>query len=215
MALKLRTVTLDGEIVSPKAAAPRTVLRLIDHSVIGLIVMVASGGRRQRLGDLAAKTCVVDAREAEPAEQPLSRRHLLYPIGWVVPALIAVAMSADGKLSSDYRAKADALCAQYGQLAMRSQNLVEGRAVFAEMLARLELLDPPRNWAERHEALLAEGATMLREYDGLVRVARHSGRSRRLKARVRRIDRIGRQVNARIRANGFVTCGDDAPRRAS
>ena len=41
--------------------AKRTIVRIVDWNIIGLIVMLASGERRQRLGDMVAGTVVTDA----------------------------------------------------------------------------------------------------------------------------------------------------------
>ena len=52
--------------------AVRTVLRVVDGIglyIVGLIVMLATGQRRQRLGDMAAGTIIVDAA-APPAMPP-------------------------------------------------------------------------------------------------------------------------------------------------
>ncbi len=70
----LRVTMADGSPADMRAIAVRTVLRVVDgiaFYVVGLIVMLVTGERRQRLGDLAAGTIVtgVDARPA-PAMQP-------------------------------------------------------------------------------------------------------------------------------------------------
>jgi uncharacterized RDD family membrane protein YckC len=62
--LKLRVVRADGRPAEMRDVAVRTVLRVVDGIggyIVGLIVMLATGQRRQRLGDLAAGTIVVDA----------------------------------------------------------------------------------------------------------------------------------------------------------
>lgn len=69
-AMKLRVVKADGSPLEMREVAMRTVLRVVDGLfayLVGLIVMMATGERRQRLGDLAAGTMVADA-SAEPAE---------------------------------------------------------------------------------------------------------------------------------------------------
>ena len=67
--LGLRVTTADGSPADMRAIAIRTVLRVIDGIglyVVGLIVMLVSGERRQRLGDMAAGTIVTSA-DARPA----------------------------------------------------------------------------------------------------------------------------------------------------
>ena len=62
--MKLRVVRADGRPAGMREIAVRTVLRVVDGVgcyIVGLIVMLATGQRRQRLGDLAAGTIVVDA----------------------------------------------------------------------------------------------------------------------------------------------------------
>jgi uncharacterized RDD family membrane protein YckC len=62
--LKLRVVRADGRPAGMREIAVRTVLRVVDGVggyIVGLIVMLGTGQRRQRLGDLAAGTIVVDA----------------------------------------------------------------------------------------------------------------------------------------------------------
>jgi uncharacterized RDD family membrane protein YckC len=59
--MKIRVVLADGRPAGMREVAVRTVLRVIDNYLVGLIVMLATGDRRQRIGDLAAGTIVVDA----------------------------------------------------------------------------------------------------------------------------------------------------------
>src|SRR5215211_1078310 len=59
--IKLRVVRADGSPVGMREVAVRTVLRVVDNYLVGLIVMLATGDKRQRIGDLAAGTIIVDA----------------------------------------------------------------------------------------------------------------------------------------------------------
>ena len=62
--MKLRVVLADGRPAGMREVAVRTVLRVVDGIglyIVGLIVMLVTGQRRQRLGDLAGGTMVVDA----------------------------------------------------------------------------------------------------------------------------------------------------------
>jgi uncharacterized RDD family membrane protein YckC len=69
--MKLRVVRTDGGEAGMGEIAVRTILRVVDGIglyLVGLIVMLASGKRRQRLGDMAGGTIVVDADASpEPA----------------------------------------------------------------------------------------------------------------------------------------------------
>jgi uncharacterized RDD family membrane protein YckC len=70
--MKLRVVRADGRPAGMSEIAVRTVLRVVDGIglyIVGLIVMLATGRRRQRLGDMAAGTIIVDA-SAPPAMPP-------------------------------------------------------------------------------------------------------------------------------------------------
>jgi uncharacterized RDD family membrane protein YckC len=69
--MKLRVVRADGRPAGMSEIAVRTVLRVVDGIglyIVGLIVMLATGQRRQRLGDMAAGTIIVDA--SAPATMP-------------------------------------------------------------------------------------------------------------------------------------------------
>jgi uncharacterized RDD family membrane protein YckC len=63
--LGLRVVSREGRRPSSGAILVRTLLRLVDwlpfFYLVGFITMLATGPRRKRLGDLAAKTSVVRA----------------------------------------------------------------------------------------------------------------------------------------------------------
>jgi membrane protease YdiL (CAAX protease family)/uncharacterized RDD family membrane protein YckC len=56
--------SLEGDRVTFAQASLRNVLRLVDFFVIGWI-LIAGGGRRQRLGDMAAKTVVLRRSDSE------------------------------------------------------------------------------------------------------------------------------------------------------
>jgi uncharacterized RDD family membrane protein YckC len=71
-AMRLRVVRADGATASMGEIAVRTILRVIDGIglyLVGMVVMLVSGKRRQRLGDMAGGTIVVDA-SATPAAAP-------------------------------------------------------------------------------------------------------------------------------------------------
>jgi uncharacterized RDD family membrane protein YckC len=71
-AMGLRVANEDGSTPEMRQIAVRSVLRLIDGVglyLVGLVTMLASGDRRQRLGDMAAKTIVTTADTAGPAEE--------------------------------------------------------------------------------------------------------------------------------------------------
>lgn len=63
--LGLRVVRVDGRPAGAGPVAVRTLLRIVDSLpfmyLLGLVVILATGSRRQRLGDLAAGTVVTRA----------------------------------------------------------------------------------------------------------------------------------------------------------
>jgi len=65
-ALGVRVARVDGAKAGAGAVAIRTLLRIVDSLplayLVGLIAVLATGQKRQRLGDLAAGTTVVSAR---------------------------------------------------------------------------------------------------------------------------------------------------------
>jgi uncharacterized RDD family membrane protein YckC len=67
--MKIRVVRADGRPAGMGEVAVRTILRVVDNYLVGMIAMVATGDRRQRIGDLAAGTIVVDA-SARPMAGP-------------------------------------------------------------------------------------------------------------------------------------------------
>jgi uncharacterized RDD family membrane protein YckC len=101
----LRVVRIDGRPLTPSAVAGRTVLRLLDQfaaGLVGMLTMILSGGRRQRLGDLAARTAVARASAAvpPPARTTLLERIALwaYPCVWIAPAVLLFVLVPDVRL---------------------------------------------------------------------------------------------------------------------
>jgi uncharacterized RDD family membrane protein YckC len=71
--MRLRVVRTDGGAAGMREVGIRTVLRLIDMQfacLVGLLVMMATGERRGRLGDLAADTMVVSVEDEPVAPAP-------------------------------------------------------------------------------------------------------------------------------------------------
>jgi uncharacterized RDD family membrane protein YckC len=92
--LGLRVVGADGSRPSVAAIAVRTLLRLVDWLptlyLVGFLAMLATGMRRQRLGDLAAKTRVARARPGG------NRALALVPVALVAVLLALSASYASG-----------------------------------------------------------------------------------------------------------------------
>ncbi|HEV3002122.1 MAG TPA: RDD family protein [Solirubrobacteraceae bacterium] len=203
---KLRTVTLDGEIVSGRAAASRTVLRIVDQTIVGPIVMVCTGQRRQRLGDLAARTAVVDARDVA-VSRPLEASMLLYPAAWLVPALIVFTLTAMGRFPGSYRVVADAVCEQADAL-VPAARVPSDLAVLARAEADdLASIQAPPHWRDRHAVLVAEYRAFSQR---LERVLWRTSRSRDPQARWRvewpRLQRRMAVTSARLAQLGYEDC---------
>ena len=104
----LRVVRVDGRPLAAQHVSIRTVLRLIDEialGLVGMLIMVLSGGRRRRLGDFAAGTCVTRA-SFSPERTPLAGRNLLafvgYPMVWIAPAILAFVLLPGARLRDCY-----------------------------------------------------------------------------------------------------------------
>ena len=102
----LRVLMRDGSPAGANAVSARTLLRLIEDNPIGLVVMVLSGRRRQRLGDLLAGTIVARATPGLP-HAPLSPMLLVYPVAWAIGAIALVVVPQPG---AEYRAAVEAIC---------------------------------------------------------------------------------------------------------
>lgn len=63
-AMNLRVVSADGGQPTMEQIAKRTLVRVVDGPIVGLIAMLATGERRARVGDIIAGTVVTDAGSA-------------------------------------------------------------------------------------------------------------------------------------------------------
>ena len=106
--LGLRVLMRDGRPATASAVSARTVLRLIDDGPLGLIVMILSGKRRQRIGDLLGGTIVARATPELP-HAPLSPLMIVYPIAWAIGAMALVLVPQP---ENDYLARVDQVCQQ-------------------------------------------------------------------------------------------------------
>ena len=201
---RLRVVTVDGDIAGPRAIAARTILRQVE-GLLGLLVMVCTGGRRQRLGDIAAKTVVVDSREVEPAPVALSGALLGYPVAWLVPATIVFALTATGTFPGSYRYEVDELC-KSADAAVRDRPAAFV-AVLTRETAALQAVKAPPHWKARHANLVAEYATLGREARRLARRVRRSDTPQATFAQgFQRLVARGRASNDRLAALGYKGC---------
>jgi uncharacterized RDD family membrane protein YckC len=150
----LRVMTRDGGAPSVNAVSVRTVLRLIDDGPIGLIVMVASGKRRQRIGDLLAGTTV--GRAVGDVPKPRANALLaVYPVAWLIGALVFVTLPSSAS-ADEYRVKASEIC----QLA-NGPEPETWTPILREMYSRHAALTPPDELAHVHAVLVQTDSALL------------------------------------------------------
>ena len=94
--MKIRVVGADGAPAGMREIAVRTVLRVVDGLfvyLVGLVVMLLTGERRGRLGDLAGGTKIVSADQPAPAAPmaPAVPAGARVPIGESGPAFEPIA----------------------------------------------------------------------------------------------------------------------------
>jgi hypothetical protein len=149
----LRVCHRDGSAASATKIAARTIARILDYSVLGLITVVATRKRRQRLGDLLADTIVRDDnRTFTPApESPLI---VVYPLLWIGAAMIAMVTfkPMDPMLAArsdhPYMARIDRICEkrvrQEKGLGTTGQlNLISERVLLRQEQRKIEKLPKP------------------------------------------------------------------------
>jgi uncharacterized RDD family membrane protein YckC len=145
-AMGLRVLMRDGRPATASAVSARTLLRLIDDNPLGLLVMLLSGRRRQRLGDLIAGTIVARATPGL-ALAPLSPLILVYPVAWAIGAIALVVVPRPG---DGYRTAVDAVCAsrnaallatppEQRRLRVQAAWALQDRAVIADLPAPKEM----------------------------------------------------------------------------
>jgi uncharacterized RDD family membrane protein YckC len=151
-ARRLRVVMADGSPVTVRAASARSVLLLLDSTLIGLAVYLLSGGRRRRIGDYAAGTIVCDVQRVGTYRRPLRGADWLYPLAWVATGVIVLSLTATGRAPWSYRARADRVCAS--ARAFIVHHPAEAVAVRSRLEFVLAGMATPRNWRDRHAELL-------------------------------------------------------------
>jgi uncharacterized RDD family membrane protein YckC len=217
----LRVVMRDGRPATANAVGGRTVLRLIDVLpgawIFGGLSMLLTGGRRQRLGDLATGTIVRrdDRTMPKPPHSPLLA---VYPILWIGMALALMwqlnlgGMHArvEGRVSSNpYMHKVDETCQRRVD---RQASLPDGAETAASQLevAELGYLDsltgaPP---AAHHDVRVVKGEVrdFLRQLGRAQSKAAETSNPKvfaRLRANLMlRVDRMGK----RLRKVGLPHC---------
>jgi hypothetical protein len=149
----LRVMRPDGSAASTGRIALRTITRPIDYTLIGLLTVLASGKRRQRIGDHLAGTIVRDdSRSFKRApESPLLAIFPLACIGVAVAAMIALKPS-DPRLADrsehPYMAKIDRICEKRERQAKALLNTgqfswTSMRVMLRQETRKIEKLPPP------------------------------------------------------------------------
>lgn len=151
--MKLRVMHPDGTAATASKIAARTIARPIDYTMIGIVTVLASGKKRQRIGDMLAGTIVrEDNRVFKPApESPLL---VLYPLLWIGAALAAMVVLKPmdpmlaARSSHPYMAKIDQICEkrvrQEKALAGSGQlNLVSARLLYRQEERKIAKLPAP------------------------------------------------------------------------
>lgn len=154
----LRVASLeDGGLPSPRQAATRGVIGIVEIGVIAAISIIVNKQRR-RLGDYAAGTAVVDARRHPIASRSLFAGAIAYPVVWLIPTLLVCSMAAKGTLPGSYRSNVNDLCDQARTAAASDAYRGDPRYVAMVLDRRDQLiagLAVPRSWRDRHAQLLA------------------------------------------------------------
>lgn len=150
---KLRVVHPDGSAPSAGRVAARTIARPLDYAFVGILTALATGKRRQRVGDLLANTIVrEDNRVFKRA--PESPGLVVYPLLWIGAAIAAMVVfkPIDPMLAKrnphPYMAKIDQICEkrirQAGALDTSGQlTFTSGRLLLRQETRKIEKLPKP------------------------------------------------------------------------
>jgi uncharacterized RDD family membrane protein YckC len=150
----LRVIKPDGGAPGANSIAARNVIRVLEEPLLALLVMVGSGGRRQRLGDLVGTTAVGSVVYSEPP--PPSSARFIYPALWI-SAAVAVGFLLVAP-HNDYMRKLNAACARYeAQIASLPQDARFDRVVDLQrqMTAALAAVDAPRGDGDLRDEILS------------------------------------------------------------
>jgi hypothetical protein len=197
----------DGRPATASAVSARTVLRLIEDGPIGLVVMILSGRRRQRLGDLLGGTIVARATPGLPPA-PLSPLMIVYPIAWAIGAMALVLVPQP---ENDYLARVDQVCRQRQEAyaaTPRDQITIPVmvRWVHADHQA-IASLEAPQEVTELRRQVLSLSGTMVTTIDQAVARAKASpDPAAAFQREVSEIQAREQQVDARYAELGLKAC---------
>jgi uncharacterized RDD family membrane protein YckC len=194
--LGLRVMQRDGSAPTVNQISVRTVLRLIDDGPIGLVVIVLSGKRRQRIGDMLAGTTVgtAGATVPKPAASPLL---FVYPVGWAVAAVVWFFAISDLRAEDAYLREASAICARTAEAWAPDITTAQWISQLEAQQAKYAALRPPESLAPLHAELLAIGRTDIQLGHRFLAAEQRGDRSA-----YRRIERRATALNKRRDALG-------------
>jgi uncharacterized RDD family membrane protein YckC len=218
----LRVVMRDGRPAPANAVAGRTVLRLLDFMpgawIVGGLTMLLTGGRRQRLGDLATGTIV--RRDDRPLPKPPHSPLLgVYPILWIGMALLIMWQlnlggfhaQVEGRVSSNpYMQKVDETCQRRVDREVQASAAGQESAIAGLRVAQLGYLDSLTGApaSARHDVGIVkhEVRGFLRQFgraqSRAVDTSNPKEYARLLAGLMRRVDRMGK----RLRQVGLPHC---------
>jgi uncharacterized RDD family membrane protein YckC len=177
---KLRVVHPDGSAPTTGRIALRTILRPLDYTLVGIVAVLASGPRRQRLGDRAANTIVRDDNRTfhRAPESPLLVAFPLVLIGAAIVAMLTL-KPGDPMLAKrnahPYMAKIDRICekrTRQGKALEQSGqfNLLSMRTLLRQEQRKIEKLPkPPREVKADVAAVVAQHRRVNRLIDRMSR----------------------------------------------
>lgn len=154
----LRVVRVDGRPVDVMGIGARNGLRLIDGipglPLVGALSMTLTGERRRRIGDLAARTIVVEADQHAFVRGPWSPLIVIYPLVWVGMA-IGGGLLAD-RAKEPYLAAVDTICRARVEAQNRVNQSFADEVAWSHQETRLiEALRYPSNLTSMRQEILA------------------------------------------------------------
>jgi uncharacterized RDD family membrane protein YckC len=171
--MHLRVVMRDGRPAPANAVAARTVFRLIDVLpfawLVGALCMLLSGGRRQRIGDFAART-IVRSDDRPMPRPPHSPLVAVYPVLWIGMALLAMwqanllgfHVQVQGhETSNPYMQQVDRICQRRLDTEAALGNSETGHdagVLYARELGAIDSL-PPAPASARHDMRIVRHTT--------------------------------------------------------
>jgi uncharacterized RDD family membrane protein YckC len=151
----LKVARIDGTPAGIAAVATRTVFRCLEDNLLGLLVMVLTGKRRQRIGDLFARTIVTRASDVPGLAAP-SPLVVIYPVIWIASAFVFTQFAV---AQDDYLAKVDAICKERVRAQDQMPHPLDVGVVLEmsmEETRRIARLEPTPEFRDWHRSVIRE-----------------------------------------------------------